>query len=117
MFDFAGVQVFDEDFDSDFHGSAEHPIDAGFERDELADMDGVKERHAVDGRGDDGAARVTSGGERSGEVDEGHDFPAEEGAEDIGVVGKSELAHFRGGFADRAARLIRKHILRVRWMV
>ena len=115
VFDLAGVQVFDEDLYADFHRSAKDPIDAGFKRDELADVDGVEKRHTVDGGGDDGAARVAGGGEGGGEVDKGHDFPAEEGAEDVGVIRKSELAHFRSRFADRSARLIKKHIFRVRW--
>ena len=114
--DLAGLEVFDEDFDADFHRSAEDSIDARFEGDELADMDGVEEGHPVDGSGDDGAARMAGGGEGGGEVDERHDFSAEEGAEDVGVVGKSELAHFGSRFADWAARLIKKHTHRVRWM-
>ena len=80
-------------------------------------MDGVEEGHPVDGDGDDGAASVAGGSEGGGEIDERHDFSSEKGAEDIGVVGKSELAHFGRRFADRAARLIRKHILRVRWIL
>ena len=114
--DLAGLEVFDEDLDADLHRSAEDSIDARFEGDELADVDGMEKRHPVDGSGDDGAARMAGGGEGGGEVDERHNFSAEEGAEDIGVVGKSELAHFGSRFADRAARLIRKHTHRVRWM-
>lgn len=117
VFDLAGVKVFDEDFDADFHGGAEDSIDARFEGDELADVDRVEERHPVNGGGDNSAACMAGGSEGGGEIDERHDLSPEKGAEDVGVVGKRELAHFGSRFADRAARLIRKHILRVRWIL
>ena len=72
----------------------------GAKENQLADADGVKEVKAIDGSGDDGVAGMAHGGHGAGEVDEVHDFAAEDGAEAVGVVGKGEFGVFRNGVAD-----------------
>ena len=68
--------------------------------DELADLDRVNKLHLIDGGGDHGVAGVTHGGDCSGQIDQVHDFAAEEVAERVGIVGQGEFRVVRDRFAD-----------------
>ena len=74
--------------DADFERCVEGAIDAGFENEQIADMDGLDEVDVIHGGGDDMGAGVAIGGHGAGQVDEVHETAAEEIAERVGVVGR-----------------------------
>ena len=93
----AGQDLLREDLDLDFERRAPGGGDARLEDDQVADLDRVEELQAVDGGGDEQAARVAVTGDGAGDVDEVHDRPAEDVAQRVGVVRQDDLHHLRRG--------------------
>jgi hypothetical protein len=102
--------VFRKYLHADFHRGAKDAIDAGFQDDPFADVDGKAEIHIVNRRGDAMAIGVTSGRERSGDIDQVHHAAAQHFAERVRVVGQHSLDDFG---TRRAYRFSRQAGLRV----
>jgi hypothetical protein len=84
---FLFANVLDHGLYADFHGGAEGAVDAGFEDEQVADLDGGYEVEVVHGGGDGERAGVATGCHGADEIHELHQAAAEEGAEGIGVGG------------------------------
>jgi len=94
------ANVFHHGLDANFHGGTEGPIDACFEDEQVADLDGGDEVEVVHGGGDDEGARVAAGGHGAYQIHELHEAAAEKGAEGVGIGREDDFAALRLGGAD-----------------
>ncbi len=86
------ADIFDHRFDADFHRGAEGAVDAGFEDEEIADVDGGDEVEVIHGGGDDERARVPTGGHGANEIHKLHQAATKEVAQGVRVGGEDDLA-------------------------
>jgi len=93
-------EILGDDFDADFHRCVECPVHRGSQDDQFSAVDRVKELKAVDGNRDYGKSRMANGGHGSGQIDQMHDFAAENISQKVNVVGKREFGIFGVRFAD-----------------
>ncbi len=106
MADDAADQVLRFDADSDLERGGADFVDRRFQRDQVADKDGLEKAHAVNPSGYHRSAHVPDRGDASGSVDQLHDRAAVHVSLRIRVAGQHELAHEDLGVAHVANRTI-----------
>jgi hypothetical protein len=111
VFPFASQNILRKYFHSDLHRSMEGAVQTCLQHDYFADADRVTKIDVVHRRGHRHGTAVPVRGNSRRDIYKVHDPAAQDIAEDVGVLRKHYLRHFRAGSAYRLARQILRNLI------